>query len=59
MKKNDIYSTSVSSLVTGVGIGIYGTGSFITTGVICPACIILTPVLIGYGLYSHKKNINN
>jgi hypothetical protein len=56
MKKMDF--SALSYLFTGTGIGAYGIGSFIATGMICPACIILTPTLIGYGFYKYKTNKN-
>lgn len=56
--KNTLNSSALSSLIAGAGIGVYGTGSFIITNVICPACIIVTPVLLGYGFYQYKKGEN-
>lgn len=57
MKKiNNIELSSLSSLMTGIGVGVYGASSFIVTGMVCPACLILTPTLIGHGIYTHKKN---
>lgn len=52
---NKMDFSAFSSLAAGAGIGIYGTGSFILTGMICPSCVILTPALIGYGFYKYKK----
>ena len=57
MKKNNekVDFSALSSVVAGAGVGIYGTSSFVITGIICPACIILTPTLLGYGFYNYKK----
>jgi hypothetical protein len=43
------------NLLLGAGVGTYGTVTFVTTGVVCPACIILTPALLGYGAYKRMK----
>lgn len=54
-KTNTIGFSGLSSLVAGTGVGIYGTGSYVITNIICPACIIVTPMLLGYGFYKYKK----
>jgi len=58
MKKNNekIDFSTLSSIVAGTGVGAYGAGSFILSGLICPACIVLTPTLLGYGFYNYKKS---
>lgn len=55
-KTSNINSSSLSSLVAGIGVGVYGASSFIVTGMVCPACLIITPTLIGHGIYTHAKH---
>ena len=44
-----------NNLLLGAGVGVYGTATFAITGAVCPACIILTPALIGLGAYKRMK----
>ena len=44
-----------SNLLLGAGVGVYGTATFVTTGVVCPACIVMAPALLGYGAYKRVK----
>lgn len=44
-----------SNLLFGAGVGAYGTASFLATGAVCPACIILAPALLGLGAYKRMK----
>lgn len=62
-KKDEDSSQAVSSddkvfLGIGAGVGIYGAILAVTTGVICPACVIAAPALIGAGLYVKFRNRN-
>ena len=54
--KNDAHSEKgTTELLFGAGVGTYGTAAFLTTGFACPACMILTPALIGVGAYKRIK----
>jgi hypothetical protein len=38
-------------LGTGVGVGVYGTVMATATGIVCPACVVIAPALLGAGAY--------
>lgn len=44
-----------NNLLLGAGVGAYGTATFVATGAVCPACIVLAPALLGYGAYKRIK----
>ena len=44
-----------NNLLLGAGVGAYGTATFVATGAVCPACIVLAPALLGYGAYKRMK----
>ena len=44
-----------NDLLLGAGVGAYGTATFIATGAVCPACIIIAPALLGFGAYKRMK----
>jgi chromate transport protein ChrA len=47
------------ALLTGAGIGTYGTTMALTSGFICPVCVVATPLFLGIGglqRYKHLKN---
>lgn len=46
-------------LKSGLGVSVYGTALAATTGVVCPACVMVAPALIGAGVYKTLKNKRN
>jgi hypothetical protein len=54
-KAIDTPEKGTSTLLLGAGVGTYGTVNFTLAGFVCPACIVLTPVLLGYGAYQRYK----
>jgi len=45
------------NLLVGAGVGTYGTAMFVTSGIVCPACVFVAPALLGIGAYQrHKYN---
>ena len=51
-----------SYLAAGVGMGVFGVASAVLLGAVCPACVVVTPALLGAGAYkramawrSHKR----
>lgn len=44
-----------NNLLLGSGVGAYGAAIFVTTGAVCPTCVVLAPALLGYGAYKRYK----
>lgn len=44
-------------VLTGVGIGAYGSLLAASTGFVCPICVVATPLLLGVGGYMKYKEI--
>ena len=53
--KNTAPEKGTSNLIIGSGVGAYGALSLVLTGAVCPACIVITPTLLGYGAYQRYK----
>ena len=53
--KTETPEKGTSTLLLGAGVGTYGTVNFALAGFVCPACIVLTPALLGYGAYQRYK----
>ena len=53
--KNTAPEKGTSNLLLGSGVGAYGAVTLAATGAICPTCLILTPALLGYGVYQRYK----
>ena len=54
-------STGTGILLLGGGFGAYGTTLALTTGFVCPVCLVVTPLLLGTGAvlkYKHLKSKN-
>ncbi len=47
--------TTMLVVGSGLGLGLYGTASFMATGAVCPACLIFAPVFLGYGAYKRMR----
>ncbi len=43
------------NLLLGSAVGAYGAAFFAATGAVCPTCVVLAPVLLGYGAYKRVK----
>jgi hypothetical protein len=52
-------SEANKALLTGAGIGVFGSTLAATTGFVCPVCILATPLFLGYGGYQKYKEICN
>jgi uncharacterized membrane protein YebE (DUF533 family) len=53
--KDNNQEKGTSTLLLGAGVGTYGAATLATIGAICPACLVLTPALLGYGAYQRYK----
>ncbi len=38
------------------GVGAYGVTVAAVTGAVCPACLVITPALVGAGIYKKMKS---
>ena len=47
-----------TDLAIGAGVSMYGTGYFLATGGLCPACLIIAPAMLGVGAYKRMKYAN-
>ncbi|MFW0777880.1 MAG: hypothetical protein ACN2B6_09205 [Rickettsiales bacterium] len=43
-------------LAIGAGVCTYGTGYFLATGGLCPACLVIAPAMLGLGAYKRMKH---
>lgn len=53
--KPDRPEKGTTELIMGAGLGTYGTTAFLTTGFLCPACMLIAPALLGVGAYKRMK----
>lgn len=54
---NDKKDTGTAELLAGGALGVYGAGTLITAGAICPTCVIFAPALLAWGGYKKYKSL--